>query len=454
MNEFNLEDIISLTKRRGFIFPGSDIYGGLSGTWDYGPLGVSLKRNVENLWWETFVESRTDMFGLDSSILMNSKVWKASGHLDTFIDPLIEDVKTKKRYRIDHILEDNNFDVSSLSIEQMEKIIIDNKIKSPEGNALGNPAKFNLMFKSSIGPIEDESSIVYLRPETAQGMFTNFRNILDSFYPDLPFGIAQIGKCFRNEISPRDFVFRSRELEIMEFEYFVDPDNWEDEFGKLLASQLDWYHNKLKLDNSKIKQIELSKENRAHYSSKTIDFEYQFPFGFKEIGGFAYRGDFDLKQHQKYSQKNFEYIDKKNNRRIIPHVLEPTFGLDRQVLALICNSYKEDKINGENRIYLDLPREFSPYLIAVSPLLKNKQELVLEAKKIFDILKSNFKNVTWDDNGNIGKRYRRQDEIGTPFCVTIDFETLNEGSVTVRDRNSTQQQRVNVDNLVQFFNNN
>ena len=454
MNEFKLEDIISLSKRRGFIYPGSEIYGGLSGTWDYGPLGVSLKRSIENLWWNTFVESRTDMYGLDSAILMNSKVWQASGHLDTFIDPLIEDAKTKKRYRLDHLLEDNGYDVSGLSLDQMVKIVEDNKIVSAEGHELKNPTKFNLMFKSFIGPVEDSSSIVYLRPETAQGMFTNFRNIIDSFYPDLPFGIAQIGKCFRNEISPRDFLFRSRELEIMEFEYFVDPSTWQAQFDRLIEFQLDWYHNKLKLDKAKIRQVEIPKENRAHYSSRTIDFEYQFPFGFKEIGGFSYRGDFDLTSHQKLTQKSFEYINKKNNERIIPHVLEPSFGLDRQVLAVICDSYRIDQINGEQRVYLDLPREFSAYLVAVSPLLKNKPELVQEARKIFDLLKSKFAKVTWDDNGNIGKRYRRQDEIGTPFCVTVDFETVKDKSVTVRDRNSTKQQRIKVADLIQFFNNN
>ena len=445
----NLEDIVALLKRRGFIYPGSEIYGGLSGTWDYGPLGVILKRNVENLWWNFFVEKRTDMYGIDSAILMNSKVWEASGHVATFSDPLIEDLKTKKRYRLDHILEDNDIDPTGMSIEDMQEIITQKKILSPDGNKLGNAAKFNLMFKTYIGSVEDDKSIVYLRPETAQGMFVNFKNIMDSFYPDLPFGIAQVGKNFRNEISPRDFIFRSREFEIMELEYFIDPKDWKEEFEKWLKIQVEWYVKVLKLDKNKLVQKEIGAEDRAHYSKRTVDFEYVFPFGTKEIGGFAYRGDFDLSNHQKMSGKSLEYRVKGTDKVFIPHVLEPTFGLDRNVLALIFEAYSEDEVNNEKRIFLKLDKNIAPYRVAISPLLKNKAELVEKARGVFNMVKASIYNVVWDDNGNIGKRYRRQDEIGTPFCVTIDFETLDNDTVTLRDRDTTNQERIKISDLIE-----
>jgi glycyl-tRNA synthetase len=451
MSNFSLEDIVSLCKRRGFIFPGSEIYGGLAGTWDYGPLGVSLKRNIQNLWWHTFVDSRTDIYGLDSAILMNPKVWQASGHIATFSDPLIEDVVSKKRYRLDHLLEENNLNPEGLSLEQMIEMVRENKLKSPDGNKLGSGAQFNLMFKSHVGPTADESSVVYLRPETAQGMFVNFKNVIDSFYPDLPFGLAQIGKNFRNEISPRDFIFRSRELEIMEFEYFIHPDNWEAEYEKLLEDQRHWYHEVLGLNKKNIHEREITEQERAHYSKRTIDFEYAYPIGVKEIGGFAYRTDFDLKNHQELSGKSMEYTVKGTTERFVPHVLEPTFGLDRHVLAVLCEAYKIDEVNGEKRSYLKLDAKLAPYRAAVSPLLKNKPELVEKAKQVFDEIRKLFPNVTWDDNGNIGKRYRRQDEIGTPYCVTVDFDTLDNDTVTIRDRDTTNQQRVSIKELSSFF---
>ncbi len=442
MSDFTLEDIVSLCKRRGFIFPGSEIYGGLSGTWDYGPLGVNLKRNISNLWWQTFVESRDDMYGIDSAILMNSNVWKASGHISSFNDSLIEDVKTKKRYRIDHLLEENSINPEGLSIEQMVDRIKEKKILSPDGNELGSAAQFNMMFKTNIGSVEDDSSVVYLRPETAQGMFVNFRNIVDTFYPDLPFGIAQIGKSFRNEIAARDFIFRVRELEIMEFEYFIRAENWETEFEKLLEDQRHWYIEVLGLNKDHLKERELPEQERAHYSQRTIDFEYDFPIGTKELGGFAYRADFDLSNHQKLSGKSMEYIPKGTNEHIIPHVLEPTFGLDRHVLAVLCEAYAQDEVGGEKRTVLKLRPDLAPYRVAVSPLLKNKTDLVQKAREVFNEIKKFCPNITWDDNGNIGKRYRRQDEIGTPYCVTIDFTSLEDDTVTVRDRDTTKQQRV------------
>jgi glycyl-tRNA synthetase len=448
MSDVSLEDIASLAKRRGFIYQGSEIYGGLAGTWDYGPLGVQLKRNIMNLWWKTFVESRDDMYGVDTAILMNSKVWEASGHVATFHDPLIEDVKTKKRYRLDNFLEDNGLDPEGLNLEEMAALVKEKGLKSPDGNELGNPARFNMMFKTHIGPVDEESAVVYLRPETAQGMFTNFKNIVDSLYPDVPFGVAQIGKSFRNEISPRDFIFRVRELEIMEYEYFIDPKNWEKEFEKCLQLMRDWFE-KIGLPADKLKEHEIPEAGRAHYSKRTIDFEFSFPFGVKEIAGIAYRTDFDLTNHQNTSGKGMEYRPKDGGEPFVPHVIEPTFGLDRHVLAVLSNAYTEDEMNGEKRVYLKLPKELAPVKAAVSPLLKNKPELVNKAREVYQMLQKELGSVMWDDNGNIGKRYRRQDEIGTPTCVTIDFQTLEDGTVTVRNRDTAAQERVAVSDLLQ-----
>ena len=452
MSELSLDTIVSLCKRRGFIYQGSEIYGGLAGTWDYGPLGVALRRNIVNEWLKFFVESRSDMYEVDSAILMNAKVWQASGHVDTFADPLIEDVKTKKRYRLDHLLEDNGIEnVDTMSFEQMGAVVKEKNIKSPDGNELGSPSKFNMMFKTSVGAVESDDSVTYLRPETAQGMFTNFKNILDSFYPDLPFGVAQVGRSFRNEISPENFIFRVRELEIMEFEYFIRSEEWEKYFEQWRADMLAWFE-RLGLDKAKVKEHEVPAEDRAHYSKRTIDFYYDFPsLGFDEIGGLAYRTDFDLKNHQEKSGKNLEYRPKDGGTPFIPHVIEPTFGVGRHVMAVISNAYTEDEINGEKRAYLKLPAHLAPVKVAVSPLLKNKPELVSKAKEVYDVLKKEFGAVMWDDNGNIGKRYRRQDEIGTPYCVTIDFDTLEDNTVTVRNRDTTEQSRVAVEELTRHL---
>jgi len=449
MNEITLEMLVSLCKRRGFIYQGSEIYGGLAGTWDYGPLGVSLKRNITNLWWKTFVEDQDNVFGLDTAILMSPKVWEASGHIATFNDPVIEDTVTKKQYRLDHLLEENNIKPDGMSLEQMAQAIEDNSIKSPDGNKLAHPNKMNLMFKTNIGSVEGQGSEAYLRPETAQGMFVNFKNVVDSFYPDLPFGLAQIGRNFRNEISPRDFVFRSREFEIMEIEYFIDPDKWEEEFQRILKQMQDFFSDKLHLSVSKIHERDIPETDRAHYSKKTIDFEYDYPIGVKEIGGLAYRTDFDLKSHQEHSSKSLEYNIKGTDRRFIPHVIEPTFGVDRCLLAVLSEAYTEDEVNGEKRTFLKLPFDLAPVKLAVSPLLKNKVELVDRAKEVYERLRKEFGAVMWDDNGNIGKRYRRQDEIGTPYCITIDFDTLEDGTVTVRERDTTKQNRKSVEALIE-----
>ena len=468
-----MEDIISLCKRRGFIYQGSDVYGGLSGTWDYGPLGVQLKRNIMNLWWRMFVDERDDIYGVDAAILMNQKVWKASGHVDTFVDPLCEDVVNHRRYRTDHILKDNGVDADGLTMEQMDELIAEKGIKSPDGNPLSKSRTFNMMFKTFVGPSGGDSieigkdvegaivpkgktiyalqynptSISYLRPETAQGIFTNFKNVVDSFYPNLPFGIAQQGKAFRNEIAPRDFVFRSREFEQMEIEYFVSPENWQEAFDELLKATHEFLEA-LGLNPDNIHELDVPAEDRAHYSKKTIDIEYDFPIGKEELMGIAYRTDFDLMNIQRVSGKSMEYTIKGTNEKFVPHVIEPSFGVERALMAVLSSAYREDEQNGSKRVYLALPEHLAPVKFAVSPLLKNKPELVEKAREIYaNLSKKNPGRVMWDDNGNIGKRYRRQDEIGTPHCVVIDFQTLEDDTVTVRERDTTEQRRVKVEEL-------
>ncbi len=452
----SMEDIVSLAKRRGFVYQGSEIYGGLAGTWDYGPLGTLLKRNIVNEWLKYFVDGWSDMYQIDSAILMNPKVWQASGHVDTFSDPLIECTNCHARHRADHLLRANhiledaiNYDEPAPSPKWAELL---KKIKCPVCGKTGGFSKlkqFNLMFKTNVGPVEDKESAAYLRPETAQGMFTNYKNILDSFYPDLPFGIAQVGKAFRNEISPRDFLFRVREFEIMEFEYFIPESIWEEKFEKWRKDMHSWFKH-LDLPEAKIKEIEVPEDDRAHYSKRTIDFQYDFPsLGFDEIGGLAYRTDFDLKNHQEHSGKDMSYRPKDGSAPVIPHVIEPTFGLDRNFLAVLSNAYSEDEVEGEKRVYLKLPAHLAPVKAAVFPLLKNKPELVAKAKEVHKLLRKQIQGeVMWDDNGNIGKRYRRQDEIGTPYCVTIDFQTLEDDTVTVRNRDTTQQDRMKIEEII------
>ena len=447
MSQAKMEDIISLCKRRGFIYQGSDVYGGLSGTWDYGPLGVQLKRNIMNLWWRMFVDERDDIYGVDAAILMNPKVWKASGHVDTFVDPLCEDTVNHRRYRTDHILKDNGIDADGLTMEQMDEVIAEKGIKSPDENPLSKSRTFNMMFKTSVGATESEDSVAYLRPETAQGIFTNFKNVVDSFYPDLPFGIAQQGKAFRNEIAPRDFVFRSREFEQMEIEYFVNPEKWQEAFDELLKSTHEFLEA-LGLDPRNIHELDVPAEDRAHYSKKTIDIEYDFPIGKEELMGIAYRTDFDLMNIQRVSGKSMEYTIKGTNEKFVPHVIEPSFGVERALMAVLSSAYREDEQNGSKRVYLALPEHLAPVKFAVSPLLKNKPELVEKAREIYaNLSKKNPGRVMWDDNGNIGKRYRRQDEIGTPHCVVVDFQALEDDTVTVRERDTTEQRRVKVEEL-------
>jgi len=462
-NNHSLEDIVSLCKRRGFIYQGSEIYGGLAGTWDYGPLGVLLKRNIMQLWWKMFVDDRDDMLGVDAAILMNQKVWQASGHTETFSDPLVECSNCHNRFRADKI------DTSKCpacgqkgtfgepeQFNMMLKTIMGPKFTSIEGqktvslsakveftNSDGTKGEFKVKDEDELSGamFYDRNSISYLRPETAQGIFTNYKNIIDSFYPDIPFGIAQQGKAFRNEISPRDFIFRDRELEAMEIEYFVHPDKWEEAFEMWRKLTWEWIRA-LGLPDSMVHELEVPEADRAHYSKRTIDFEFDFPIGREELLGLAYRTDFDLMNIQKASGKSMEYRPKDGGNAFIPHVIEPAFGVERTVMAVLSNAYTEDEVNGEKRHVLKLPTHLAPVRVAIFPLLKNKPELISKARGIYELLKKEFGNVMWDDNGNIGKRYRRQDEIGTPWCVTIDFLTLEDNTVTVRSRDTTQQTRV------------
>lgn len=445
-----MEKIISLAKRRGFIYPGSEIYGGLAGSYDFGPLGSMLKKNIKDSWWRFFVENRTDMYGLDSAIIMSSSVWQASGHAAGFVDPLVEDLKTNKRYRADHILEDLNFDVKGKSVEEMSQIIKDHSVKSPEGNPLGEVRTFNMMLETQLGAVQDAKSKTFLRPETAQGIFVNFKNIVDTFSPKVPFGVGQIGKAFRNEIAPKDFIFRGREFEQMEIEYFIREESWEKEFMYWKDEMLEWM-GEIGLDMNHVHELEVSAEDRAHYSKRTIDFEFDYPFGRKELYGLAYRGSYDLSKHMESSGEKLQILDQDVNEWFTPHVIEPSFGVERTLLALLVSAYREEEIDGEVRSYLAFHPNIAPIKIAVSPLLRNKPELVEKAKEVFGMLKREFGNVSWDDNGNIGKRYRRQDEIGTPFCLVVDFDSLEKGDVTVRDRNTTNQERIAIDQLVSYF---
>ena len=402
-NMADLDKIVSLAKRRGFIFPGSEIYGGLAGTWDYGPLGVALKNNIKNIWWKMFVDKREDVFGVDAAILMNPKAWEASGHVAGFSDPM--------------------------------------------GNT-----RFNLMFETKIGAGEEEAQKTYLRPETAGGIFVNFKNVLDSMHPTLPFGIAQSGKAFRNEIAPRDFVFRAREFEQMEVEYFIRPGDWEKYF-ETWRREILRYIEVIGISKDSVHELEVPDNERAHYSKKTIDFEFDFPFGRKELYGLAYRTDFDLSAHEKASGADLRYSDSETGEKFIPHVVEPSLGVDRTILAILCSSYAEDELGGEKRILLKLKPAIAPVKVAIFPLVKNKPDLVAKAREIYSSLKSHIPNIQFDDNGNIGKRYRRQDEIGTPFCVTVDFDTVEKDqAVTVRDRDSGKQERVMIKKLFEFLN--
>ena len=442
-NEDLMDRIVSLAKRRGFIWQGSEVYGGMRGTWDYGPLGLALKRKIMNEWWEFFVENREDMFGVDAAIIMNPKVWKASGHAATFADPLVEDLKTGERFRADHLLKDAGIEAEGLSNEKITEIIREKGLKSPKGNDLSDVRSFNMMFQTNVGAVVNENSVAYLRPETAQGIFTNYKNVVDAFYPSLPFGLAQQGKAFRNEISPRDFVFRSREFEQMEIEYFVKPENWESEFEKLLQLVREFLTEKMRLPKESLFELEVPAEDRAHYSKRTVDFEFNYPIGKEELMGIAYRTDFDLGNIQRASGKSMEYTDKQTREKFIPHVIEPSFGVERLLMAVLSNAYTEVESEGKTRTYLALPENLAPTKIIVAPLLKNKEALVEKAKEVYSELRKKYKNVEFDLSGKVGKVYAKADEIGVPKVVVIDFETVEgDGLVSVRNRDDASQIRV------------
>ena len=442
-NEDLMDRIVSLAKRRGFIWRGSEVYGGMRGTWDYGPLGLALKRKIMNEWWDFFVENREDMFGVDAAIIMNPKVWKASGHAATFADPLVEDLKTGERYRADHLLKDAGIEAEGLSNEKITEIIREKGLKSPKGNDLSDVRSFNMMFQTNVGAVVNENSVAYLRPETAQGIFTNYKNVVDAFYPSLPFGLAQQGKAFRNEISPRDFVFRSREFEQMEIEYFVNPKNWEAEFEKLLNLVREFLTQKMGLPKESLFELEVPAEDRAHYSKRTVDFEFNYPIGKEELMGIAYRTDFDLGNIQRASGKSMEYTDKQTREKFIPHVIEPSFGVERLLMAVLSNAYIEVESEGKTRTYLALPENLAPTKIIVAPLLKNKEALVEKAKEVYFELRKKYKNVEFDLSGKVGKVYAKADEIGVPKVVVIDFETVEgDGLVSVRNRDDASQIRV------------
>ena len=444
-SEINLdiEKISSLCKRRGFIFQSSEIYGGLASTWDYGPLGVELKRNVKDNWWNQMVWERDDIIGLDSSILMHPDTWRASGHLDSFTDPLIECKACNKRYREDHLDSD---------------IILKKSCPEPDcSGELGEARMFHLMFKTFMGPVEDDAAIVYLRPETAQGIFVNFNNVVTSSRKKLPFGIAQIGKAFRNEITTGNFIFRTREFEMMEIEYFVKPGEDEEIHQKWLEDCMKWYDS-IGINSSKLRIREHDKDELSHYAKSTFDIEYKFPWGWGEIQGIANRTDFDLKSHSEMSGEKLTYFDEQSQEHIIPYVIEPSCGVDRTVMALLIDAYSEETTiqpNGKSdtRVLLKLSPNIAPVKVAVLPLSRN-EKLTPLANKIYDqVRKSSLisGHVQFDDSQSIGRRYRRQDEIGTPLCITVDFDSLEDNMVTIRERDSMKQTRVQISKLPEII---
>jgi len=424
-----MEKIVSLCKRRGFVFPSSEIYGGIGGFWDFGPLGVLMKNNIKRLWWKAIVEERENIFGLDTTVIHHPKVWEASGHLASFTDPLRECKSCHKRFRADKLTGEN----------------------CPEcGGELTEVKQFNLMFETYVGPAKQTANKAYLRPETCQGIFINFANVVDCMRPKLPFGIAQIGKGFRNEITTGDFIFRDREFEMMELEFFVRPGEDEKWHDYWIKERLKW-HQKMGIKKENLRLFEHPKESLAHYSKRTVDIEYKFPFGWAELEGIANRTDFDLKNHSKFSGKDLSFQDE-NGEKFYPFVIEPSLGVERMMLALLLDAYREEKNNKVTRVILSLNPKVSPIKVAVFPLLANKPDLVKLARRIYEDLREDFM-VAWDDRGNIGKRYFSQDEIGTPWCVTVDFQSLDDNTVTVRDRETTKQERVGIDKLKDFFEN-
>jgi glycyl-tRNA synthetase len=448
----SLDKIYALAKRRGFIFPSSEIYGGLANTYDLGPMGVEVLRNLRNLWWDYFVTKRDDMYGLETSILMSPKVWESSGHTQSFTDALVDCRSCQNRTRADHLIENffnkkgEEIKVEGKTSEDLDRLILDNQILCPVcGNADWTKVRqFNLLFETNIGIVPDKQAKTYLRGETAQGMFVDFKQVLDTMSPKLPFGLAQSGKVFRNEITLGQSVFRTLEFDLAEFEYYIRQDQWEEQF-EYWKQEVHNFALSLGINQANLRWRPHTEDELSHYSKRTEDLEYQFPFGFKEWYAVAYRTDYDLRNHMEKSGVDLRYTDPHTGEKFIPHVIEPTFGISRSLLVLLTDAYTEEA--GEKpRTVLKLHPRLAPFQVAVFPLLKNKPELVDKARSIYHHLKQDFR-VTWDERGNIGKRYYAQDEIGTPFCVTIDFDTLNDQSVTVRHRDTAGQERVSLDKL-------
>jgi glycyl-tRNA synthetase len=458
-NEDKMKKIISLAKRRGFVYPSSEIYGGFAAVYDYGPYGTELANALKREWWKYMVQFREDIVGLDSSIFMHPKTWEASGHVGGFSDPLTECKKCNVRLRVDHLLEDIGvFADEKMSEEEINKIFFDNidKIKCPNcgGKEFTDVKKFNLLVKANLGNFTGDwtNDPCYLRGETCQGIYVNYKNVLDSARVKIPFGIAQTGKAFRNEITARQFIFRTREFEQMEMQYFTHPDKEMEEYEKLRKYRWDFYIKHLKIKEENIKWSK--HENLVFYAKEAYDIEYNFPFGFKELEGVHARGDYDLSQHEKFSGQKLSYKNPQTNEEFTPHIVESSVGVGRMMLATLTEAYTEENIDGGDvRVLMKFPKIIAPVKVAVFPLLKNKPKLVVKAKEIFDEIKVNFM-CEFDDNGNVGKRYRRQDEIGTPYCVTVDFDTLEDGSVTVRDRDTMKQERIKINELLNFLKSN
>ena len=447
--EKKLEKIVSLAKRRGFIFQSSEIYGGVEGLWDLGPLGILMKNNIKNLWIKKFVMEKENIFLIEGTCLMHPKVWEASGHLEHFSDLLVECKNCHARYRADH-LEEGKFIGKGKAKEK-------NQCPNCGGKSFTEPRKFNLMLKTFLGPVEDKAHQTYLRPETAQSMFTNFKNVLNSMRAKIPFGIAQIGKSFRNEITLGDFIFRSREFEIAEIEYFVKPEE-ENKYFEFWVNEWENFFLSLGIKKENLRRVEHPKERLAHYSKRTVDIEYKFPFGWAELAGIANRGDYDLKRHSQFSGEDLSYFDQKEKRRYFPSVIEPTLGLERLILAILLDAYEEipggrtktTKPTKEVEVLLKLDKKVAPIKIAVLPLVKNEPKIVEKARKVYEILKPHF-FCLYDEVDSIGRRYRRMDEIGAVYCLTIDFESLEKDDLTVRDRDTMEQERVSISNLVEFL---
>jgi glycyl-tRNA synthetase len=438
-----LDTIVSLSKRRGFIFPSSEIYGGINAVWDYGPLGVELKNNVKRAWWRAMVQERDEIVGLDAGILMAPQVWVTSGHVSSFSDPLVECETCHRRFRLDELPGAENLTQTQL---QDATIVAQLGLRCPiEAGPLSAPRRFNLMFKTYMGPLEDDAALVYLRPETAQGIYVNYRNVRESSRKKIPFGIAQIGKAFRNEISPGNFVFRMREFEQMEMQYFVHPDSAAAHFEEWMPRRLAWY-TQYGVNPARLRFREHAPDELAHYAKKAVDVEYRFPFGWKELEGIHNRGGFDLGRHAEATGENLEYFDTATAEHYIPWVVETSAGADRAAFTFLIDAYREEEVRGETRVSLALHPDLAPYKVAVLPLLKKRPEIVELCHRIRDDLKRDVMAV-YDDTASIGKLYRRQDEIGTPYCVTVDVDSLEDGAVTIRDRDTMTQERVSADQL-------